>query len=730
MNSRLLILCALALAAAARAQPAGESVTILVAAGAAPRIAYGAERLAASLRDDARLDPQIVAGTGPSTGRRILVGAFREDRIRTHLAPEAAVPGPEGFILATDPTGTLVVAGADDSGVLYGCLELARRARAARLLPERVGDAEAPAFRLRGTCIGLQKTTLLPGYGEYEYPLTPELFPFLYDRDFWRGYLDFLAQNRINTLYLWNGHPFASLVKLADYPYALEVPEAVYQRNVAMYRDLIAEADRRGIRLVQMFYNIELSKPFAERHHLPTQLAAPTDLAADYTRKSIAEFVHQYPQVGLLVCLGEALQGIDHQVAWFTQVILPGFQDGLRQAGVTDAPPVILRAHATDPLVVLPAGLRVYPHLDTLEKFNGESLTTWEPRGGAQALHQALARLADTHIANVHLLANLEPFRYGDQRFIKLSVQAMRDRLGARGIHLYPLSYWNWPYSPDQLADPLPQYQRDWIWYEAWARYAWNPDVPEAEDHAYWVGRLASVYGPEAAENILAAYNDSGECAPRIIRRFGITEGNRETLSLGLTLDQLVHPEKYHANTQLWEAMAPPGERLQEYVDREWDKQPHHGETPPRVLWEILHYSEQAVREIDRAAAQVTDNADEFGRLLNDVHCIREMSLNYAAKAQAALLVLRYGHSHEIGDMEKASVLLAESLDHYRALARLTAGTYAFANSLETSQRTIPVKGAVGGVPANFHWTQLVPLYEKELADFQARVAVLKSGVP
>jgi hypothetical protein len=106
------------------------------------------------------------------------------------------------------------------------------------------------------------------------------------------------------------------------------------------------------------------------------------------------------------------------------------------------------------------------------------------------------------------------------------------------------------------------------------------------------------------------------------------------------------------------------------------------------------------------------------------------MSLNYAAKAQAALLVLRYGHSHEIGDMEKASVLLAESLDHYRALARLTAGTYAFANSLETSQRTIPVKGAVGGVPANFHWTQLVPLYEKELADFQARVAVLKSGVP
>jgi hypothetical protein len=42
------------------------------------------------------------------------------------------------------------------------------------------------------------------------------------------------------------------------------------------------------------------------------------------------------------------------------------------------------------------------------------------------------------------------------------------------------------------------------------------------------------MYGTtQAAGNILAAYNDSGECAPRILRRFGITEGNRQTMSLG-----------------------------------------------------------------------------------------------------------------------------------------------------------------------------------------------------
>ena len=31
-----------------------------------------------------------------------------------------------------------------------------------------------------------------------------------------------LVENRMNSLYLWNGHPFASLVKLEEYPFAVE----------------------------------------------------------------------------------------------------------------------------------------------------------------------------------------------------------------------------------------------------------------------------------------------------------------------------------------------------------------------------------------------------------------------------------------------------------------------------------------------------------------------------
>src|SRR3712207_7035570 len=39
-------------------------------------------------------------------------------------------------------------------------------------------------------------------------------------------------------------------------------------------------------------------------------------------------------------------------------------------------------------------------------------------------------------------------------RSIQRSVQAGRDRLGAKGLHLYPLAYWSWPEAPDEATPP------------------------------------------------------------------------------------------------------------------------------------------------------------------------------------------------------------------------------------------------------------------------------------
>ncbi len=697
---------------------ASSAVAIVLEEEAAPRVEFGAERLRQAL-EGAGYAARIVRG-----------GPMPTDTVRVALltgGETGDVASREGFQLSREADGSYRVAGLGASGALYGALELARRVREAGALPEVVDVTDGPAFTLRGPCIGMQLTTILPGRETYEYPYTPEHFPFFYDKRQWIEYLDFLVEQRMNTLYLWNGHPFASLVKLDEYPYALEVSEEVYRRNVETYRFLTQEADKRGIWVIQMFYNIFVSKPFAEHHGIETQHSGPTELVSDYNRQSIAKFVEMYPNVGLLVCLGEALRGQANQERWMNETVIAGVRDGMRRLGKTEEPPIVVRAHAvSDVKGMVESALTHYTNLYTMAKYNGESLTTYEPRGQWQQVHLDMSRLGSTHVVNVHLLSNLEPFRYGAQEFIRKSVLACRDRLGAQGLHLYPLAYWDWPRTPDKVNPFLKQYERDWIWFEAWARYLWQPDREPEADHRHWVNRLTERFGSEgAAEWILSAYNDSGQCAPMLLRRFGITEGNRQTFSLGMFVDQLVDPGPYRPFSGLWEWQAPPGERLEVYAKREWAGQAHEGETPPAVIAEASRFAAQAVDAIEKAAPLVTRNREEFERLRNDLHCIALVSRNYEEKVRAAMLVLRYGYSQDRRDMEKATVHLERSLEIYRELTRRAEGTYRYANTLQTGHRRIPVRGWKDGQPYYYHWSQMLPLYEQELAEFRRRVAGL-----
>lgn len=689
----------------------------------APRVFWGCEQLQGALGNAGYAVSCMVDANPPASPNPDI--ALIE--IAVSPSPDAL---PESCRIAGETPGSLRIEGADDSGALYGCMELAWRVRQEGALPAQIDFEDAPAFRLRGACVGMQLPSKLPGRETYEYPYTLQSFPWFYDKAYWTAYLDVLAGSRMNTLYLWNGHPFASLVRLEDYPEAVEVDNKTFKRNEEMYRFLIEEADKRGVRIVQMFYNIIVSKPFAEAHGIGTQHAAPTPLTSDYMRKSIAKFVEKYPNAGLLVCLGEALKGQENKERWMNETVIPGVRDGLAKAGVTDEPPIIVRAHSVgDPAHLIASAREHYSNIDTMAKYNGESLTTWEPRGEWRGIHQSLSRLGEDHVVNVHLLSNLEPFRYGATEFIRKAALACRDRLGATGVHVYPLAYWSWPWPGDAYGGrrPVFQFRRDWVWFEAWGRYAWNPDRDSLEDHEFWKGRLTEFYGsPEAAMAILTAYNESGECAPMLLRRFGITEGNRQTFSLGMTLDELVHPDRYGAYSDLWESHSPEGERLQEFVKKEWEGKKHEGETPESVIAETLKLSGRAVAAMAQAAPSVKRNDGEFARLRNDVDCIRALTEHYAAKVRAAECVLRYDYSHDFNDMREAGEHLGESLEAYRRLEALTRDTYRFANSMQTGHRRIPVRGEREGKPAFYHWTQVLPEFEREYEEFKARVGRLE----
>src|SRR5690606_39736456 len=100
----------------------------------------------------------------------------------------------------------------------------------------------------------------------------------------------------------------------------------------------------------------------------------------------------------------------------------------LQAIGSDVEPPVILQAHDTDAPEVMAEALQIYKNLYTMAKYNGEALTTYTPRGKWAELHQRLGNIGTVHIQNVHILANLEPFRYAAPDFIQKCVVAMHDR--------------------------------------------------------------------------------------------------------------------------------------------------------------------------------------------------------------------------------------------------------------------------------------------------------------
>ncbi|MDR2938612.1 MAG: hypothetical protein LBU92_06745 [Prevotellaceae bacterium] len=695
------------------------------------RAEFGAERLAGILKENGYQVSINAAESEEKKFYRIVVDELGSEFFQLQ-ASELGValsgqPGKEGFV-AKSSKNALLIGGADASGALYGCIEIANRVKRNGKLPHSIDVTDQPEMVLRGACIGVQKPVYLPGRTVYEYPYTPETFPWFYDKNLWVKYLDMLVDNRMNSLYLWNGHPFASLVKLKEYPYALEVSEETFKKNEEIFGFLTAEANKRGIFVIQMFYNILLSKPFAEKHHIKTQdRSRPiTPLIADYTRKSIAAFIEKYPNVGLLVCLGEAMDTHEDDVEWFTKTIIPGVKDGLAQLGRTDEPPILLRAHDTNCKMVMDAALPIYKNLYTMNKYTGESLTTYQPRGPWGATHKALSELGSVHIDNVHILANLEPFRYGSPEFIRKTVIAMHEAHGANGLHLYPqASYWDWPYTADKGSPRLLEMERDWIWYSTWARYAWNSKLDPRGETKYWTKELGDFYGcGKYGLKVKEAYDESGEIAPKLLRRFGITEGNRQTLLLGMFMSQLVNPYKFRIYPGFYESCGPEGEKLIEWAEREWKKEPHVGETPMQIIDEVVEHGRKATAAIEKAAKHVTKNDAEFSRLKNDMYCYRAFANFFDQKVKAGAHVLRYQYSSDIADLDAALPYLEKSLEHWRSLVEFTNDTYLYANSMQTKQRRVPIGGDDG---KNKTWAEMLPHYERELENFKKNLAQLKN---
>lgn len=261
-------------------------------------------------------------------------------------------------------------------------------------------------------------------------------------------------------------------------------------------------------------------------------------------------------------------------------------------------------------------------------------------------------------------------------------MQAAKYRLGGNGLHLYPLFYWDWPYAPDKAEPRMLQLDRDWMWYEAWFRYAWNPERDEKDESLYWTKRVGEHYqiDSQAAGLLVEAMNSAGQIAPKILGRIGITEGNRQTFSLGMTLSQITNVNRYGPNRELWHSVARAGEQPDDYITKELAGRPHVGETPYDMIEEVKADAEAALSKCEQAFGLINEPCLELRRIKSDIEALYHLTRFYCFKLEAGMEVLKYKYTMDEqfrGDfslLDKAEGLLAQSLEAYKSLRQSPSG--------------------------------------------------------
>ena len=151
---------------------AKSSVTIVTSLPSNARIEFGALKLLQALQGAGYRVERTNQRHYPSDKRFIVVGTISDTFIKNDISFLKSQPinsgSKEAFSIASSSKGNIIIAGADYSGSLYGCLELAERIRTSGNLPDSIFFSDAPQMVLRGECVGLQKSTYLPGRKVYE----------------------------------------------------------------------------------------------------------------------------------------------------------------------------------------------------------------------------------------------------------------------------------------------------------------------------------------------------------------------------------------------------------------------------------------------------------------------------------------------------------------------------------------------------------------------------------
>jgi hypothetical protein len=124
----------------------------------------------------------------------------------------------QAFRIKRTTKNKYVIFGGDETGLMYGGLELAEIISINRSLPLlEIPIEEQPFVKQRGLKFNIPLDIRTPSYQDAGDAAQNNILE-MWNIEFWKSYIDMMARNRYNVLTLWNPHPFPSMIKMENYP--------------------------------------------------------------------------------------------------------------------------------------------------------------------------------------------------------------------------------------------------------------------------------------------------------------------------------------------------------------------------------------------------------------------------------------------------------------------------------------------------------------------------------
>lgn len=243
-----------------------------------------------------------------------------------NLTDEAYSLTPEG--------NTIKIVGGDKRGMIYGCLSLAEDIRNGINIGDIRQRNEKPHYLLRAIKHNTSWYSYRPSSAldqHYETLRNPE---------YWEAFLDMMAENRFNSLSIFNLHPFVFMISPKNFPEASPFSTEEMEQWKNLHREIFRMASERAIDTYIIPFNIFVSEEFSKAHKFALTNFYPhyyckgdtSELVKKYMRECVTQVLQEYPDLtGIGLTLGEGMAGMSPQQRedW----IFDTYIEGMRQAG-------------------------------------------------------------------------------------------------------------------------------------------------------------------------------------------------------------------------------------------------------------------------------------------------------------------------------------------------------------------------------------------------------------